>query len=343
MVIYPVRRIPFELWAQIFVLCLPDDNFVEIDASKAPLLLGQVCSSWREITLSTPALWSSICLGGCEREFSLAQIPLVETWLRRSGNLPLSIQICHPATPTSSHFLDILIPFSSRWYNLDLHLPQSLAERIVGNNDLPVPTLTTLSLWVSTLLRADKPLLFSRKAISLRNITLLVETLIPSLFNFPWAQITEFRPNSIVDTYDCFEIFRLCPQLIRLQLRNISSDQFDGNDHALARMPQLSWLHLVSYGSIGPLLDNLVVPSLREIHLEVDLNRRWPKTQLLVMLSRSSSPLEVLTIHRTRRVTSNMAANITELFESIQTLQRISVAHADFPTTSVYARSPEYF
>jgi hypothetical protein len=37
--ISPVRRTPPEIWAQIFVLCLPDDEFVEIAALEAPLLL----------------------------------------------------------------------------------------------------------------------------------------------------------------------------------------------------------------------------------------------------------------------------------------------------------------
>jgi hypothetical protein len=189
---------------------------------------------------------------------------------------------------------------------------------------------------LSTLPDENKPLLLSRKATRLRNITLLVETLIPSLLNFPWAQITDFRSHSIVNTRDCFEIFRLCPQLIRLQLRNISGNQFNGSDRALTRMPQLSWLYLFSYDSIGPLLDNLVVPSLREIHLEVDLNGIWPKSQLLAMVSRSSSPLEIFRTEDTPRVTSNVEADMTELFESIQTLQQISVA--DFPTTTVYRR-----
>src|SRR6202042_2563956 len=52
----PVRRTPPEVWGEIFMQCLPADEFVEIQASAAPLLLGQVCSHWREIALSTQSL-----------------------------------------------------------------------------------------------------------------------------------------------------------------------------------------------------------------------------------------------------------------------------------------------
>ena len=146
--ISPVQLTPSELWAKIFVLCVSEDEFVEISALKAPLLLGQICSHWRDIALSTPALWNSIRLGAWERlGLPLVKMPLIKAWLGRSGNLPLSIQIYHSkaATPTLIGFLDILIPFSSRWYKLDLWLSQSLVEKLVCNSDLPIPSLTSLS------------------------------------------------------------------------------------------------------------------------------------------------------------------------------------------------------
>jgi hypothetical protein len=60
--ISPRRRTPPEIWAGIFLLCLPADGLVRINVLQAPLLLVQICSWWREITLSTPRLWNSICL-----------------------------------------------------------------------------------------------------------------------------------------------------------------------------------------------------------------------------------------------------------------------------------------
>jgi hypothetical protein len=305
----------------------------------APLLLGQICSRWRDIALSTPALWNSIRLGAWERlGLPLAKMPLIKAWLGRSGNLPLSIQIYHfeAATPTSSDFLDILIPFSPRWYKLDLWLSQSLAEKLVCNSELSIPSLTSLSLSLSASMERAKSLLFSPKATGLRKVTVLIEPLMPRFLNFPWAQITDFRSDSMIDIHDCYDIFRLCPQLIYLRLRNISVDRFTRENCDIVSMNQLSWLRLYSHGNVGPLLDLIEVPSLREIHLETMMDRMWPKSPLLAMLSRSSSPLEILTIQHTPRRTKITEMDIAECFESIQTLRDISVV--DMFTTTLYRR-----
>ncbi|KIM90109.1 hypothetical protein PILCRDRAFT_42451, partial [Piloderma croceum F 1598] len=55
--ISPIRRTPPEMLANIFVLCLPDDEFVGMYVLDAPLLLVQICSHWRKIALSTQRLW----------------------------------------------------------------------------------------------------------------------------------------------------------------------------------------------------------------------------------------------------------------------------------------------
>lgn len=55
-----------ELLGQIFEECLPDFGDQRISrissASQAPLKLGRVCSHWRQVALSTPALWDRIDL-----------------------------------------------------------------------------------------------------------------------------------------------------------------------------------------------------------------------------------------------------------------------------------------
>jgi F-box-like len=60
----PSRRIPPEIWSEVFVHCLPAGKFVEINVREAPMLLAQVSSLWRSIVLSTPRLWNSISVGG---------------------------------------------------------------------------------------------------------------------------------------------------------------------------------------------------------------------------------------------------------------------------------------
>ncbi|KAF9072429.1 hypothetical protein BDP27DRAFT_413084 [Rhodocollybia butyracea] len=92
-----INYLPVELLREIFILCLPDETWTHLlNASDPPapyppcqLTLSQVCSYWRRVALSFPDLWSTIIVispGPCH-------VPLVELWLERSGQLPLTFYI----------------------------------------------------------------------------------------------------------------------------------------------------------------------------------------------------------------------------------------------------------
>jgi hypothetical protein len=120
---------------------------------------------------------------------------LIEAWLSRSGNLPLSIQIYYiddsdDPWPISDDFVDIFIPFSSRWSNLHLDLPQPPIERLVCNSSVSTPNLETLALSIQDDI---DPLAVTQTAIRLQKITVLRGFLTPSYLKIPWSQLTELR------------------------------------------------------------------------------------------------------------------------------------------------------
>lgn len=108
--ISPVRQIPPETLAEIFVHCLPDSSYSYPvrDLNQAPLILTIICRDWRRIALSTPQLWNTLhvylppLLGidTCSQ-----RIAGIELWLNRSGSLPLSISFhgstSNPRNPIS--------------------------------------------------------------------------------------------------------------------------------------------------------------------------------------------------------------------------------------------------
>ncbi|KAJ7748001.1 hypothetical protein B0H14DRAFT_3513916 [Mycena olivaceomarginata] len=79
--ISPLRRIPQDVLLDIFSSCLPSGHNALIDAAEAPLLLGRVCRHWRDVTYSTPMLWSSIhipCI-----DFLYAPPDMIQAWRER--------------------------------------------------------------------------------------------------------------------------------------------------------------------------------------------------------------------------------------------------------------------
>jgi len=58
----PARRLPRDVIEEIFLQCIPVSRNPGIVSGEAPLLLGQICSAWRLISITTPRLWSRIHL-----------------------------------------------------------------------------------------------------------------------------------------------------------------------------------------------------------------------------------------------------------------------------------------
>ena len=80
-------KIPPEILAQIFIACLP--HHLRPHLQNAPLLLCLVCTTWRQIALHTPALWTSISL----RTTQVGELSLVsQRWFSRAGDLPLTLR-----------------------------------------------------------------------------------------------------------------------------------------------------------------------------------------------------------------------------------------------------------
>ncbi|KIJ59782.1 hypothetical protein HYDPIDRAFT_118134 [Hydnomerulius pinastri MD-312] len=92
----PVQRMPPEILGIIFENCLPVDEFSRAVLSQSPLLLGRVCSHWRQVCLSTPRLWTSLSFHFLETDLDRTQdekrvTRALDTWLQRSSPVPLSI------------------------------------------------------------------------------------------------------------------------------------------------------------------------------------------------------------------------------------------------------------
>ncbi len=76
----PIRRLPVELLAEIFLLEICGNN-------RPPLELARVSQSWRAVILSMPRMWSTFWLS------TWTKAEKIDFILERSGRLPLDVEI----------------------------------------------------------------------------------------------------------------------------------------------------------------------------------------------------------------------------------------------------------
>lgn len=164
-ILAPIRVLPDEILAEIFVCCLPEYRHAVMCEREAPMLLGRVCSLWREVAYNTPALWASLhAVVSLEEEdgrFDIRQEAIV-TWLERSKFLPISVslkttdfpwdRVKHARLwPDRMHKAAMsILHFSNRLFHLEIG-PDSLALSMLSDTDNSANTPSLLDTLVVTL------------------------------------------------------------------------------------------------------------------------------------------------------------------------------------------------
>ncbi|KAF9032131.1 hypothetical protein BDZ89DRAFT_596958 [Hymenopellis radicata] len=91
----PIRKLPTEVLGIIFEHVCASDLYSEYRGTA--ICLSVVCSKWRSITMSTPALWTTIVYADSPEE--------VNYYLDRCGKLPLRVHVESPLA-ICDRFLD---------------------------------------------------------------------------------------------------------------------------------------------------------------------------------------------------------------------------------------------
>jgi hypothetical protein len=84
----PLALLPLEILSQIFIFCLPEGFH---PCPSDAMLLRNICSSWTNIALATPAPWSTIRI---DRP-TAAGLDAEKRWIARAGTRPLSVIFGH--------------------------------------------------------------------------------------------------------------------------------------------------------------------------------------------------------------------------------------------------------
>ena len=165
----PIRLLPIDILQHIFLFTLPNDRNPVMSPEESPLLVSQVCSTWRQAALSAPRLWSRLHIPLVGHAHSLSRFSnhvgsisnptgsdidscmqrrrqMVEQWLARAGKTDLSISITDDAlsgvrsrAARESHepqhsvdIVEILVKYAGQLAVLDLGIAPRLAKPILG-------------------------------------------------------------------------------------------------------------------------------------------------------------------------------------------------------------------
>jgi len=286
-------KLPMELWSRIFLLCLPDTNFVVPNPRDSPLLLCRVCSPWRDVAIGTPLLWASLSISS--QGWNVWKLCL-ETWLQRSANASLSLDISFPTyiNPIADrHILQVIFSTAERWRHLRLKMSDVLLTSMLSS---PLPNLHSLEISCDfSLLNLNVD---ASKAPNLRNISLLTGSIYPHLLQLPWDHLTHLSSKCWLNTTQHISLLRLCPRLESYSMHIVPTHTFPESEPLTHH--HLSNLQVVAHISIimGPVLSRLRLPSLSGLEFIVPRESPacglscWPKSHVLALIERSSCPLE---------------------------------------------------
>ncbi|KAF9254886.1 hypothetical protein L218DRAFT_912886 [Marasmius fiardii PR-910] len=126
----PIRTLPPEVLGNIFAFCC-EENTLDVDRPPPVITLSVVCAQWREIVVSTPSLWSSLCIDFQHWDVlsadHLALERMTRLFLNRSKKSPLTLVLQLPDSKKcdihTASTLGALVGTSNRWRDVTLFSP----------------------------------------------------------------------------------------------------------------------------------------------------------------------------------------------------------------------------
>ena len=272
----PVRRLAPELLGEIFRHCLPRDYY-ENGTYKAVMLPSHVCKHWRDVALSTPALWTNIVLCVTNETFE-SRAALVTTWFSRSGSLPLSFTL--EGRENVRPIMAFLLQHCNRWQYINLYVPSEMVRSLeVAEGHLH--RLETVRIHAVDITPYSIEHIFG-SAPKLRELS-LSRRLIWNGLSSSWAQLAELDLGWT--GYTVGDCLTLLESMRNLQKLSIYMDTGVVEHRRFIFSHLLVSLHFRG-STAHQLFGHITLPNLRE--LSVDMIGPEPRSPFISFLKRSS-------------------------------------------------------
>ncbi|KAF7377791.1 F-box domain-containing protein [Mycena sanguinolenta] len=255
---YPVLTLPNETVAEIFIHFLPAyPSPPPMTGPLSPTVLTHICHTWREIAFTTPALWRGISYPDRSESRSVTSdqgglLQILQSWLSRSGCLPLSFCMAPVAAMLSDESLAALNAHHTRWEHITF-VVEADADALRAQGATPL--LKQLEIEPCS----DKSLYFG-EAPQLRSATVWRFSTV-----LPWSQLTSL--TLICRPFDCSAILRHAVNLIHCHLALLGDSEVLEDDVELSSLESLILTQEGVDDAPTQYLGTLITPALRTLEV----------------------------------------------------------------------------
>ncbi|KAF5355486.1 hypothetical protein D9758_006350 [Tetrapyrgos nigripes] len=370
----PMRSLPEDVLREVFYFCwcspsaedFVSETFSAISGDHALIRgpgigLSQVCTFWRALALSTPALWSRFSFDmaflteGVESE--------ILSHLERSTGYPLSFQILDtlyhnsgPTTPRRSdeqktvmlRLLTRIFAESSRWKRVCLSLAWTELDfamlldslRTADASSSYFPLLESLQLFYFSAIivppdERQRFLATFQTATGLRAISLPQS--LDDLLKLPYSQLQNLVLSNVSVLEDVFRLLHFCPNLTKCFLGIPQSPFAVFSSESPVTLPHLQSLTISSTSLLTSLLaifSRLVSPELSSLTVQSHTKEygvcAWPHTAFQTFLNRSACTLQSLSIDYIRME----SRDIVRIIRRLPDLTDLRISEDDSSPTS---------
>ncbi|PPQ74478.1 hypothetical protein CVT26_001394 [Gymnopilus dilepis] len=292
-----INRLPFEILARIFGFSVYRIEAEQEQPTVFPLILGRVCHRWRSVAWASPELWASFHCQILKTRCS-AQALLLQEWLERSQQRPLSIRISFQnedawieSTDSSPAIIEAILPHCERWQSLDLILPKAWYDKL---NEAQGRVSNLISLSIRS--PGTKPPMLEFHTFE----TTTIRHFFASRYCLDDIYIRWDLLETVVlqhfTTREGVEAIRRCKNVISCRLTDLDDD--DGIFPGYATNTSLRTLNVsvINYADLGALLDFLILPELDDLTVTLPNGHSFPLSTIEAFMRLSICPLKTITI-----------------------------------------------
>ncbi|KAJ7458618.1 hypothetical protein FB451DRAFT_1508047 [Mycena latifolia] len=314
----PIRRIPPEILAEIFLLCrnssLRDVDYSVADPRHAPTVLTHVSSRWREVCMGSPRLWDHLHL----QTHTAPPVALLQSILARTSTLPLSVNI------GDQNAFQLALQQHDRLEHLHFHIRSKLPRHFFDQRN-PLPLLSSLHIIVGAALNISRFLTLFNDAPQLKVLYLKSYlSMWPLASVLPWSQFTRLNLDIALDLLDARDILSQCEVIQECELNGLLKSQGLAPSQHVYRLAHLHELTIsldLDYSPSPELFfDAFSFPNLRSLNIA---GNDWSPDILPNLHARSDCSLMNLKLH-------NIDLSAEDLIQFLRLTPTLQTLHLSF-------------